>query len=449
MRSHKNLILVATIICTIFFFLVAFIQTEYLQIQARKEVFSQLVYWATEVDSALRFTDKWDLIKYRQASILAPQYYVIREDGIIIDIEGFIPQLVPTPKLSLNLQRNIVQSLTTELNEKWRVILKSVKDGNVLLGISSPNDSATTDNMLISNAKRFDDMTVNESIMLPSREIGYVVDYSVLDSSSNLMLQWGGLPTRITKDQFQELLRDSLFEKKTAHSVYLAFAKPILNRATGGIAGLILVAVDITFQQQTLRAQKFFDYIVAAICLIAMVSVIVIFVVIDERRKRKQRISITEALRIGETQTIEFKETFEADNESGEKSAAVLKSALKTVAAFLNTTGGSLFIGISDNPRELKGLQRDFRLCRKHDSDGFELKVRDLLRSHFYPAPLGKINIRFETVDGKDMCAIDVQLLRKPEVVHYDGEVYVRDGNRSLKLDGAVLTEWLKNRFHE
>lgn len=145
----------------------------------------------------------------------------------------------------------------------------------------------------------------------------------------------------------------------------------------------------------------------------------------------------------GESSLLEFKETFEADANTGRKDAGILQSSLKTIAAFLNHEGGTLLIGVTDSG-EMKGLSRDYKLCHKHDPDGLELKMRDLLRGRFQPSPLGKVRIIVEPLKEGDVCRVDVQ--RSEEVVHLDGDVYVRDGNRTLKLTGPDLTRWIEDR---
>ena len=97
----------------------------------------------------------------------------------------------------------------------------------------------------------------------------------------------------------------------------------------------------------------------------------------------------------GEGSSLEFKETLEIDIKTGEKHQGVLVSALKTIAAFLNTGGGTLLIGISDSG-EIKGLNPDFRFCKGNNEDGFEQKIRSLLNDRFYPVPYGQVVIDFE-----------------------------------------------------
>jgi hypothetical protein len=146
----------------------------------------------------------------------------------------------------------------------------------------------------------------------------------------------------------------------------------------------------------------------------------------------------------GEGSKLEFKETLEVDIKTDAKSSDVLHSALKTIAGFLNTEGGTLLIGVSDSG-EIKGLEKDFKLCKKHNMDGFEQKLRDLIKTRFEPAPFSKIAINFEELQEGTICRMDVP--RSEKVIHLDKkEIYIRDGNRTLPLEGPALTRWIEER---
>ncbi|CAN5478722.1 hypothetical protein BH20ACI3_BH20ACI3_02150 [soil metagenome] len=145
----------------------------------------------------------------------------------------------------------------------------------------------------------------------------------------------------------------------------------------------------------------------------------------------------------GEGPQLEFKETLEADNVTRKSFPSLVVSTLKTIAAFLNTDGGTLLIGATDSG-EIKGLELDFKLCKKANVDSFALKLRDLFKNRL-KAPFGNIELAFEPFPEGDVCRIDV----KPYagVTFLDGkDLYVRDGNRTEKLEGAALVEWSQAR---
>lgn len=159
----------------------------------------------------------------------------------------------------------------------------------------------------------------------------------------------------------------------------------------------------------------------------------------DEATALKQLVSK------GESATLEFKETLEVDNKTGAKFPALVQSSLKTIAAYLNTNGGILLIGVA-NDGQIKGVERDYAILPKNkNADGLELKLRDLIHGHFDPVPLGDIHITFVETQHGTVCRVEAQ--KSAEVIHYDDAVYVRDGNRTLKLEGRELTDWLRRRL--
>ena len=147
----------------------------------------------------------------------------------------------------------------------------------------------------------------------------------------------------------------------------------------------------------------------------------------------------------GEGPKLEFKETLEADATTGQILPSLIKEALKTVGAFANHTGGKLLIGVSD-AGEIKGLDKDYRLLSKRQNkDGFEQKLRSLLTDRLDPSPLGQIGIAFHEMSEGMVCEVTVP--KCDQVIHVDRtEVYLRDGNRSVRLEGRRLADWISNR---
>lgn len=145
----------------------------------------------------------------------------------------------------------------------------------------------------------------------------------------------------------------------------------------------------------------------------------------------------------GESQTLEFKETLEYDIQQKLRVAGLAKASLKTIAAFLNTGGGILLIGVSDSGK-VKGIASDLQFVRGNNCDGFEQKLRNLINEHFDPSPLGNIDIRFEALQEETICRINVD--RSSEPIAYDKDFYVRDGNGTRRLEGRDLLDWLIQR---
>ena len=127
-------------------------------------------------------------------------------------------------------------------------------------------------------------------------------------------------------------------------------------------------------------------------------------------------------------------------------------TSLKTVAAFLNTAGGTLLLGVSDDG-EIRGLQKDYVLCQANNqnADGLENKLVSLLRDWMEPAPavgcdLGTVCIRFHRFPSGDVCEVEVKpdldgtLLRDKE--KKQDVFFVRQGNTTRRLSEAEVERW-------
>lgn len=79
---------------------------------------------------------------------------------------------------------------------------------------------------------------------------------------------------------------------------------------------------------------------------------------------------IRSAIRQGESKTVEFKETYSLCVRKGTKEKYVETSALKTIVAFLNSEGGTLLIGVNDEPK-IVGFARELEKFHKGDEDSF------------------------------------------------------------------------------
>jgi len=153
--------------------------------------------------------------------------------------------------------------------------------------------------------------------------------------------------------------------------------------------------------------------------------------------------SVLELIKQGKSHTLEFKETLEYDVKLEKNNKDVLLSSLKTIAGFLNASGGTLLIGVEDSGI-IKGIKRDLSTMRRGNNDRFEQKIRNCLKDRFNPQPLGKVNIEFEEVNEGMICRIDIQASK--DVVHLDDKIFVRDGNITQELKGQQITNWIQQR---
>jgi len=159
--------------------------------------------------------------------------------------------------------------------------------------------------------------------------------------------------------------------------------------------------------------------------------------------RRLQSMTISGLIREAEGHQLEFKETLEYDLNSRKKSPKALRSCLKTIAGFLNSDGGVLIIGISDE-KKVTGIENEIHNLNISNDDKYELIIRNCLNNRFEPSPTGKVMINFNKHNNRKVCRLCVEPMT--EVVYFDKEVFVRDGNKTQKLEGRSLTDWIRQR---
>lgn len=152
-------------------------------------------------------------------------------------------------------------------------------------------------------------------------------------------------------------------------------------------------------------------------------------------------VDVAALLASGESDRVEFKETARWNVREDKKDARMEAVVAKTVAAFLNSSGGTLLLG-ADDAGHATGLDRDFATLREPDADRFELWLRDMLSTTLGKNAAALPRIRFAEVDGRTVCA--VRCPRSPDPVFLaqgqSTDLWVRVGNstRSFGVDEAV-----------
>ncbi len=152
----------------------------------------------------------------------------------------------------------------------------------------------------------------------------------------------------------------------------------------------------------------------------------------------------------GESDTVEFKESWRYDISEKQINKELERAVLKNIAAFMNTRGGKLFLGVSDSG-SLMGLeQSDFVLFAKKNLTTSQLKdevkkqIDNVMRSAIGTAISTKINISFFNVDNKTICVLDIPELKEP--VLYNDKFYVRNSASANELMLSEALDYIKSR---
>ena len=166
-------------------------------------------------------------------------------------------------------------------------------------------------------------------------------------------------------------------------------------------------------------------------------------------------ISIEELIYEGESSNLEFKSSLKWDYNESKVNTVLERAVLKTIAAFNNTDGGSLFIGVDDDGNIL-GLDRDYDTLRKQDKDGFDLYLRDKITSKYgIEFATTSIKLIFHEIDEMEVCEVEVlrgekrlYLEVKDKNGQKDEKFYVRRGNASVEIERkSEISEYVSNRF--
>ncbi|MGB0384900.1 MAG: RNA-binding domain-containing protein [Ardenticatenaceae bacterium] len=127
----------------------------------------------------------------------------------------------------------------------------------------------------------------------------------------------------------------------------------------------------------------------------------------------KPKPSIADLIQLGESETLEFKSSLRWDVRQNKVNKKLHFAVLKTIAAFLNSEGGTLLIGVQDDG-SIFGLEQDIAGVKGKSLDGFERTLMDLIKDHIGARFAGLIKVRFDKLDGKDVCAVEVKKADDP-----------------------------------
>ena len=158
----------------------------------------------------------------------------------------------------------------------------------------------------------------------------------------------------------------------------------------------------------------------------------------------------------GESTTLEFKSTARWNLVENKKDPTMEEVILKTVAAFLNTQGGTLLIGVDDTGDTI-GLANDYRTCQagKQNRDGFELWLMgDLLLKKLGNDLAPAIAISFHSLNGQDICKVTVSPSPHEVFVtlNKSGQskklFFIRAGNSTRGLDDpSEMLNYIRDRW--
>lgn len=163
-------------------------------------------------------------------------------------------------------------------------------------------------------------------------------------------------------------------------------------------------------------------------------------------------------LNVGEeSQTLELKTSIAFPPGKGEPDIdRQLYNILKELTAFMNTDGGTLYIGVHDKSKKVIGIEGDYKYLNDGEDeyngsynanvDGYQLKIRNTMDKLCPTMANSLTTISFEDLEGNTYCKIDVKPAKRP--IFLSGtQLFVRQGNRLKLLKGEDITMFIYERM--
>jgi len=150
---------------------------------------------------------------------------------------------------------------------------------------------------------------------------------------------------------------------------------------------------------------------------------------------------IMSLIRGGENMDVEFKESFRWDTREGRNNKEVTKAAWKSIVAFLNSRGGTLLLGVSDDNVPV-GIEHD----GYKNQDTYHRALVETISSRIGSRFAHAVQIIFSQTGPHQVISIECTPPVPREHAYLDGkDLYVRQGPMSKHLINKELERWISN----
>ena len=146
----------------------------------------------------------------------------------------------------------------------------------------------------------------------------------------------------------------------------------------------------------------------------------------------------------GESEAVEFKSTLRTNLHTSSKDPRMELAVLKTLAGFLNTNGGTLIIGISDDGSPV-GIEADGFL----NEDKMGLHLINIVKSRMGVLALTGVHAHFDDHEDCRVMVVRCSKASSPIFVNDDKteKFYIRIGPSTNELSPSQTQEFIKERF--
>lgn len=400
-----------------------------------------------DVSNNLVHNGHWNIALYRQWENETPSNYLILEDtGQLIDIKGDPADFLVS---TLPVDQYIPQHPTfihTDLGETWLIQNKRVADENVVGGIDAADLIGLKEPqyLLARELAKFGTTTKSVNATDPTALRNFTTGFMTVKDSGKVASVWGGVPLRVRTAIPDQFLNGNIQDLRRDGETYSLLSR----RISVGNHSALIIAFDDMDTSAIDQSLRFNLQVAGGSWLVAFLGYLVL--AIRNRLRQSQRdssleISTRQLIAQGENAPLEFKSTLRRNLHTNKNDSNIELMVLRTIAAFLNTDGGILLIGVADDGT-ICGLAADEFANR----DKAVLHLTSLIDSR-----LGSSHNTFVTKsvedmgDGLEVMRVECKRGAMPAYVRTDkGEAFfVRTGPATKELQLSEVHSYIRTRF--
>lgn len=146
----------------------------------------------------------------------------------------------------------------------------------------------------------------------------------------------------------------------------------------------------------------------------------------------------------GESDRVEFKSTLRTNLHTNRRDRAMESAVTKTLAAFLNSDGGALVIGVADD-----GAPVGIAVDGFATDDRMSLHLRNIVNRDMGPLAMAYIRLSYEDCDGVRVMVAHCERSELPVYVKEGNaeKFYIRTGPSTTELATSAAVDYIRTRF--
>ena len=156
--------------------------------------------------------------------------------------------------------------------------------------------------------------------------------------------------------------------------------------------------------------------------------------------------SVSNLIEKGEGRSVELKPSLRVNSDIDIIDKRVSHSILKTIVSFMNSDGGHLLIGVSDD-KKIIGIEKD----GFQSDDKAILHLTNLIKTSIGGEFLPYVKADLVKLDNLSVVKVECSPSDKPVFLNIgkDEEFYVRNGPSNVNLSGRALIDYIERRFRD